>query len=390
MSQPLKLYVGSGTDSRQGYINCDIRPLPGVDLVCPAWDIPLYARELTAIYSRHTLEHLTDQELRLTLDRWFDALATGGVVEIIVPNIRFHIRQWLEADWQKEGIPFTKSNERWAFAGFFGWQNDCDPLDPHYNPSYWDVHKSGFDESRIRYLLENSGFAAIETEIQDQCHLFARATKLARKRERQVAPRIEAIRADHRARYEFAKNRIRCAGRVGDFACGVGYGASILSQSDCVEFVYALDIDQGSIDYARQYYQNPRIDFRVGDIQELNLDPESLTAITCFETIEHLRDPARFLAKARKALRPGGLLFCSTPNEDVFPLSQANNPYHFRHYRPDDFLTLLADSGFDIAEKLTQRDRDSGEILPGWSGLYNIAVATRSQVLDNRGSTRHK
>jgi len=54
-----KIYVGSGPDYREGYLNCDVRRLPEVDLVCPAWQISDYTEGLDAVYSRHTLEQFT-------------------------------------------------------------------------------------------------------------------------------------------------------------------------------------------------------------------------------------------------------------------------------------------------------------------------------------------
>ena len=48
--------------------------------------------------------------------------------------------------------------------------------------------------------------------------------------ERQVSDTLEGIRADHRARYEWAAGRL-AGKKVVDAACGVGYGAKILPNS---------------------------------------------------------------------------------------------------------------------------------------------------------------
>lgn len=39
----------------------------------------------------------------------------------------------------------------------------------------------------------------------------------------------------------------------------------------------------------------------------------SLDVVTCFEVVEHLFEPATFFAEAGRVLRPGGVLFVSTP-----------------------------------------------------------------------------
>lgn len=380
-NEPLRLYVGSGPDSREGYINCDIRSIPGVQLVCPAWKISAFASNVEAIYSRHTLEHLTDEETRLTLDDWFSALRIGGTVEIIVPNMRFHIDQWLKANWKAEGPVGTKNIARWAFAGFYGWQRECNPRERGYNQSYWDVHKSGYDAGRIEYLLETSGFARIETEIVDECHLVARASKITQKNERQVAPRLDGIRADHKARYHLAEQFIPEGSIIADLACGTGYGSFILAHSGKVSKIVAIDIDQGAIEYARNYYNNEKIEFRVGDITEASFRPNSLDAIISFETIEHVKDHSALLKAFFSALRPGGLLMCSSPNEDVIPLSVMKNPYHFRHFTPSEFATSFEEVGFEILKRFTQTERDSERIDDGWHGLYNIAVCQKPAIM---------
>ena len=51
----------------------------------------------------------------------------------------------------------------------------------------------------------------------------------------------------------------------------------------------------------------------VGDILELDLD-DRYDAIVATELFEHLTDPERFLAQARRALRPGGRIVLSVPN----------------------------------------------------------------------------
>src|SRR3954467_14298237 len=70
--------------------------------------------------------------------------------------------------------------------------------------------------------------------------------------ERQVAPTLEGIRADHVARYQFAAQLLKKPTRVIDFACGVGYGSKILA--DAGHFVYGYDRDPEAIAYAREHY----------------------------------------------------------------------------------------------------------------------------------------
>lgn len=372
-----KIYVGSGPDSREGYVNCDVRRIAGVDLVCPAWEISAYTNELDAVYSRHTLEHLTDMEARLALDDWYKSLKPGGTVEIVVPDIAFHIEQWQQVTWENEGAAFTKDKARWAFAGLFGWQHECDPGTAEYNTTYWDVHKSGYNFPRLKHLLEAAGFAEVTRVSAPSEHLHVQAVKFTRKDERQVAPSLAGIRADHLARYELAASLLKTGSQVGDLACGVGYGAYVLAKSDAAPLVLAADVDEGAIKYALSFYAHPRIQYQRADVTGMQLQSTGFDLITCFETIEHVPDAPALLANLHGALKQGGILVISTPNEDVLPFKHFKNPYHVRHYTPREFEELLCSRGFAVTSKLTQTNRVPGNLQEGWHGMYNIAVCTK-------------
>jgi 2-polyprenyl-3-methyl-5-hydroxy-6-metoxy-1,4-benzoquinol methylase len=372
-----KLYVGCGDDRRRGYLGCDIRPQRTVALVCRAWKVSRHCSGLAKIYSRHMLEHLTFDEANAALEDWFEALAIGGRVHLVVPNVDFHIEQWLRAQWSEATWQDRRSDARWGFAGLWGWQRQCHPAAADYNRTYWDVHKSGYNRKLITFLLERAGFSDIQVRVQDDCHLVARATKRLAKGERQVAPTLENIRADHRARYEFAAGLIPRGARVLDVACGVGYGSKILSDRSPAAEIRAADISEGAIAYAREHYQTPKVQFDVGDALELDWPAGHFDVAVSFETIEHLPDAPHFLSRLRAALRPGGLLICSVPNQDRLPFDPKRFKHHVRHYRPQEMEDLLNAAGFVVERRHTQPDAASGEIRPNWNGQFNIAVCRK-------------
>lgn len=189
-----KLYVGCGEHDLEGYIGCDLRQLRHVQLVCRAWEVSEFCGDLAEIYSRHMMEHLTFDQARLTLQDWHRALGPGGTVRIEVPNIEFAINQWQHAQWSEESLSYKFSDARWGFAGFFGWQRECNPEDSDYNQTYWDVHKSGYSGDSMRFFLQQAGFEGVElryegfTDEQNRrrnlapdashgCHLIATARK---------------------------------------------------------------------------------------------------------------------------------------------------------------------------------------------------------------------
>ncbi|MEX1234310.1 MAG: methyltransferase domain-containing protein, partial [Roseovarius sp.] len=203
--------------------------------------------------------------------------------------------------------------------------------------------------------------------------------------ERQVAPTLAGIRADHRLRYEFAAALLPAGARVIDFACGVGYGAHIMAGAG--HLVQAYDIDQEALDYALQHYAHERVVWtkRNGN------DPESLPEVdcaVCFETIEHIEDPRPLLKSLREA---SPMLIASVPNEEVFPWQRADGAvtaYHFRHYTKFQFADLLRECGWCPTEWHGQEGPES-EVAPAVNGRTLIAVCTRDVLPEEQAHGRH-
>ena len=199
--------------------------------------------------------------------------------------------------------------------------------------------------------------------------------------ERQVTTDISKIRRDHVARYEWATSLAPKNGIVIDFACGIGYGARILSD---VARVHAYDIDDETLEYARENYVNdPRLTFTKMD-GNCPSDLGIADLAVSFETIEHIQDPRPLL----KALRAAPRLIASVPNESVIPWQRedgATTAFHFRHYTKTEFAELLLECGWHPVEWYGQLGPES-EVERDVHGRTLIAVCERVEIPQPRAS----
>jgi trans-aconitate methyltransferase len=151
-------------------------------------------------------------------------------------------------------------------------------------------------------------------------------------------------------RYSFAIQNGQ-PGFILDMACGTGYGASQIVQSEKFSrsLVTAVDIDAAAIEYGKKRYANESIQFICSDALQFK-NTQLFNTIVSLETIEHLRDPVTFVKKLHSLLEKGGTLIVSAP---VTP-STDGNPHHLTDFTPGEFKKLFESSGFSIESQLLQ------------------------------------
>lgn len=184
--------------------------------------------------------------------------------------------------------------------------------------------------------------------------------------ERQVAPTLDGIRADHVARYQWAVGKIAANSRVVDFACGVGYGSQILAEAG--HNVTGYDQSPEALQYARTFY--PKAEYRQAD----GVCPLKVFDVAvCFETIEHVDDPLTLL----ESFSGAKTLLASVPNEDVVPFGDGF-AFHHRHYTRDEFAELLTEAGWSAVEWWGQKGAES-DVERDVNGRTLIAVCERAR-----------
>jgi SAM-dependent methyltransferase len=184
---------------------------------------------------------------------------------------------------------------------------------------------------------------------------------------------VEVLHRENLDRYRFAQGHV-AGKKVLEVGCAFGHGTALLLERAAE--VDAIDLYRPALDYARGHVRDPRARFHEMDACALTFPPESFDAVVSFEVIEHVEDPAAFLAGIRRVLRPGGVVVLSTPNGDLTMVDgKPADPTHLREYRADEFRRLLAGAGFADATVLGQT------LGAGVWQVYNLtARASRADV----------
>jgi len=169
------------------------------------------------------------------------------------------------------------------------------------------------------------------------------------------------IALEHLHRYsvakEFADGKI-----VLDIACGEGYGAAALAGT--AVHVYGVDIAADAIAHARETYQRPNLEFRIGRCSGIPLPDDAVDLVVSFETIEHHTEHEAMFGEITRVLRPDGLIIMSSPDKLEYT-ERANhaNAYHVKELYADEFKQLV-ERYFKHVAILGQRTLYASVILP--------------------------
>jgi 2-polyprenyl-3-methyl-5-hydroxy-6-metoxy-1,4-benzoquinol methylase len=134
----------------------------------------------------------------------------------------------------------------------------------------------------------------------------------------------------HVNRYNFALRYAIFGGITLDAGCGCGYGSRMLTWVS--QKVIAVDQSEHAIQHAKQFYPQPRIEWRIGDIRDIT--ENNFDTIIGFEVLEHITNTEITLAHLMKLLKPNGRGIFSIP-------LNSNAPGHLRVFNEQEAINLF-------------------------------------------------
>jgi hypothetical protein len=145
---PLKLNIGAGHIPLDGYVNVDMRELPGIDVVATVDELPFEPGTLDEIFSSHTLEHFPHEVLRRQLlPYWSSLLKPGGTLVTIAPDI-----EAMSSDYARGDTSFDDFRE--VLYGAQEYEGD--------------THFTGFTPDSFSKLLAEAGYVDVQTVVCDR------------------------------------------------------------------------------------------------------------------------------------------------------------------------------------------------------------------------------
>ena len=156
---------------------------------------------------------------------------------------------------------------------------------------------------------------------------------------------------------------VRGKGVVADLGCGPGHVAQYLHDQGVA--VAGIDLSPEMVRSAARL--SPGLDFRVGDMQALDLPDAGLAGIVAFYSIVHF-EPAELgpvLLECKRVLAPGGVMLLAFHVGDqtihVDDLWGRPVSLDFRFHRPEGVVAALHAAGFAVTESVEREPYEGAE-----------------------------
>jgi len=161
----------------------------------------------------------------------------------------------------------------------------------------------------------------------------------------------ESLRLNFRGRLRSLQQIVPDLGERDIFEIGCAYGFFLDEARHFAKSVAGIDISQDAIAYGRGRFG---LDIQQGDYLNRELG-RKYGVIAMWDTVEHLKRPDLFIAKAKDDLQPGGVLALTTG--DISSMNarlrgqkwrMIHPPTHLHYFSASTMKALLDRHGFDV------------------------------------------
>ena len=161
---------------------------------------------------------------------------------------------------------------------------------------------------------------------------------------------------------------------------GCAHGASVALMQAAGFEATGLELSPWIVNYARRTFDIPMLQ---GPLEEQDLEPHSLDAITLFDVLEHLVNPSRFIQVCSRLLRPDGVLLIQTPcvpgYRSFSELESEADPFLIM-LKEKEHLNLFSKDG--IRAFLTEHGFGNINDVPALFDHYDMFLATSQTPIE--------
>jgi SAM-dependent methyltransferase len=186
--------------------------------------------------------------------------------------------------------------------------------------------------------------------------------------------------------------RVPAGGRFLDVGCGRG---------EVVRAAQARGWDAEGCDLSADFVRYARevngVRAHAATLEQMHYPDASFDVVTLVEVIEHLYDPAETVRELGRVVKPGGVVYISTPNEESVYQSLGNlyykargldwvvnlcptwNLYHIQGFSPRSLRYVLDRNGFGIEQLVVY---PGGLVVPRRGGLWGGVERVGTRVVE--------
>lgn len=212
----------------------------------------------------------------------------------------------------------------------------------------------------------------------------------------------QALSANHRDyyretrwEYEPALRLLRPDARLLEVGCGRGYFLRAAERS--VAHAEGIELNREAI--ANKVATSTVHAVPLEEFADAH--PASFDVVCTFQVLEHVPDPARYLADCHRLLKPGGLMVFSVPNHDYVihrdmldPLDLP--PHHMNQFNPQTAARVMEAAGFAFeTTKLMPRDPEMPKVSAAsrrhryFRVAYRMAYVILREIFKRAGEPGH-